>query len=61
MYKTLKAVYWCSPFYKRKCRYILFYYTICVTHFTGQMIQFVVSYCCKHNSHITALETNDLI
>jgi len=40
--------------------YILtFYYTICITHFTRQMIQFYVSHCCKQNLRITHFETKD--
>jgi len=41
--------------------YFNFLNTICAIHFTRQMIQFYVSHCCKHNLHITSLETNDLI
>ena len=42
--------------------YILtFYYTISITHFTRQMIQFYVSHRRKHNLHVTTFETNDLI
>jgi len=36
-------------------------YTICIIHFMRQMIPFYVSHSCKHNLHVTPLETNDLI
>jgi len=35
--------------------------TICIIHFTRRMIQFYVSHSCKHNLHVTPLETNELI
>ena len=41
--------------------YFNFLDTICVIHFTRQMIQFFVSHCCKHNLHVMPLETNDLV
>ena len=41
--------------------YCNFLDTICIIHFTRQTIQFYVSHCCKHNLHVTPLETNDLI
>jgi len=41
--------------------YFKFLDTICMIHFTRQMIQFYVSHCCKHNLYVTALETKDLI
>jgi len=41
--------------------YFNFLDTICITHFTRQMIQFYVSRCYKHNLHVAPLETNDLI
>jgi len=41
--------------------YFNFLDTIFIIHFTGQIIQFYVSHCCKHNLHATPLETNDLI
>ena len=41
--------------------YFNFLDTICIIHFTRQMIQFYVSHCCKRNLHVTPLQTNDLI
>ena len=41
--------------------YFNFLDTICIIHFTRQMIQFYVSHCCKHNLHVTPVETDDLI
>jgi len=41
--------------------YFNFLDTICIIHFTRQIIQFYVSHPCNHNLHVTPLETNDLI
>ena len=41
--------------------YFNFLDTICIIHFTRQMIQFYVSHSCKHNLYVTPFETNDLI
>ena len=41
--------------------YFNFLDTICIIHFMRQLIQFYVSQSCKHNLHVTPLETNDLI
>jgi len=41
--------------------YFNFLDTIFIIHLTRQTIQFYVSHCCKHNLHITPLETNDFI
>jgi len=35
--------------------------TIFIIHFTRQMIPIYVSHCCKHNLHVTPLETKYLI
>jgi len=37
--------------------YFNFLDTICIIHFTRQMVQFYVSHCCKYNLHVTTLET----